>query len=79
MSIFDGVPDLTDFPNYEQPELKKNARPSMGHTLIDKIACRCSSKGVGKTVVCSFDWRERSTLSLLDRDFSSVVIHPCSC
>lgn len=79
MSIFDGVPDLTDFSNYEQPQSKKNARPSMGHALIDEIACRCSSKGNGKMVVCSFDWREESPLSLLDNDFSSVVIYPCRC
>lgn len=79
MSIFDEVPDLTDFSNYEQPESKKNARPSVGHTLIDEIACRCSLKDNGKMVACSFDWRERSTLSLLDKDFSSIVIYPCSC
>lgn len=79
MSVFDGVPDLTDFSNYEQPELKKNARPSMGQVLKDDIACRCSSKGNDKMVICSIDLRERSTLSLLDNDFSSVVIYPCSC
>ena len=79
MSIFDEVPDLTDFSSYGQPELKKNARPSIRHAPMGEIACRCSSKGNGKMVMCSFDWREKITLSLLDKDFSCVVIYPCSC
>jgi hypothetical protein len=55
MLIFNRVPNLTDFSNYEQPELKKNARLSIGHALKDEIACRCSSKGNSRIVVSSFD------------------------
>ena len=79
MSIFDRVPALTDFSNYEQSELKKNARLSMGQVLKDDIACRCFSKGNDKMVVCSIDWRERSTLSLLDKDIVVLQDTPCSC
>lgn len=66
MSIFDGVPDLTDSSNYGQLEWKNNARPSVGHALLDEIAYRCCSKKNDEMVMFSFDWRERSTLSLLD-------------
>jgi hypothetical protein len=80
-NFFDGVPGLTDFSNYEQPGLKKNnvTWPSTGHVPTDEIACRCSSKGNDKMLICSIDWRDRTTLLLLDNDFSSVVIYPCSC